>query len=312
MNMPPQLLSATEPIRGRFAPSPTGVLHFGSVVAALGSYLNAKVQKGQWLLRIEDVDVPRTVPGAADAILRDLEILGLEWDGAVVWQSERTTIYEQVLNDLVMRNWAYPCACTRRQLENAPRAKDGAARYLGTCRQGLPPGTQARAWRLRTDSTPIGFTDAIQGLQTESLAKEVGDIVLRRADGLFAYQLAVVVDDAQAGITEVVRGADLLDSTCRQIHLQRCLGVKTPAYAHLPIALNALGQKLSKQTLARPALNEPAGRLLCKSLRFLGHDIPEEYDHALPKDILAWALTHWQLAKVPRQRAICAPKEFLF
>ncbi|MEW6691188.1 MAG: tRNA glutamyl-Q(34) synthetase GluQRS, partial [Pseudomonadota bacterium] len=206
---------------GRFAPSPSGPLHFGSLVAALASWLDARRAGGSWLVRMEDLDRPRVMPGASDAILRQLEALGLAWDGVVLCQSTRRELYEAAIERL--RPQTYPCACTRRELEDSALAIDGARVYPGTCRGGMAPGKAPRALRLRTDAEPIRFADRVQGEIAQSVEREVGDFVLRRADGIIAYQLAVVVDDAAQGVTAVVRGADLLDSTARQILLQRLL-----------------------------------------------------------------------------------------
>jgi glutamyl-Q tRNA(Asp) synthetase len=225
--------------RGRFAPSPTGPLHFGSLVAALGSYLDAKAHGGEWLVRIEDLDTPRVVPGAADDILRTLERFGLEWDGPVLYQSSRIAEYEDALDDLRRRGLVFPCGCSR---------TDVGDRYAGTCRAGLRGRNDTPSWRFRVSDGAVEFVDLRLGLQSQNVADYVGDFVLKRADGLFAYQLAVVVDDAFQGITDVVRGEDLLDSTARQILLQRALGLRQPRYRHLPIVLNDTGQKLSKQT----------------------------------------------------------------
>jgi glutamyl-Q tRNA(Asp) synthetase len=290
--------------RGRFAPSPTGPLHFGSLVAATGSYLEARTQGGEWLLRIEDVDAPRCSTSAADDILRLLAAYGFEWDGQPVWQSRRTEAYAAALHRLKAAGQVFPCACTRRELADSAIAPDGAAIYPGTCRTGLPPGREARAWRLRVGQAQIAFDDAIQGPIRSVLAHDAGDFVLRRADGLYAYQLAVVVDDAEAGITHVVRGADLLLSTARQIHLQGCLGVATPAYAHLPVAVNAAGEKLSKQTLAMPlAAARPVPSLIA-TLRFLGQSPPAGLMTMGVRDVWAWAIEHWRLDRVPRGPAV--------
>lgn len=272
---------------GRFAPSPTGPLHFGSLVAALASYMEARAAKGKWLLRMEDLDPPREQPGAADEILRALEKLGLDWDGPVLAQSARSERYRAALDELSRHGLTYPCACTRRELEDSALAIDGSRIYPGTCRQGLAPGKAARTQRLRTHGAPIGFADLIQGWTEQSVGKEVGDFVLLRADGIAAYQLAVVVDDMDQGVTDVVRGADLLDSTARQIHLQRLLGYRTPRYAHVPVALNAAGEKLSKQTGVRPLdLADPKAEL-ARARRFLGQ-----------------AEDGWDPARVPRVRAL--------
>jgi glutamyl-Q tRNA(Asp) synthetase len=276
---------------GRFAPSPTGPLHFGSLVAALASYLEARAAKGKWLLRMEDLDKARAQPGAADDILRALERLGLEWDAPVLVQSARLERYRAALDELTRRGLAYPCSCTRKELEDSALAIDGARIYPGTCRHGLAAGKFARALRLRTHGAPIGFADAVQGWIEQRVEQEVGDFVLLRADGIVAYQLAVVVDDMDQGVTDVVRGADLLDSSARQIHLQRLLGARTPRYAHVPVALNAAGEKLSKQAGARPLdLSDPQAEL-ARARRFLGQG----------EDA-------WDLARVPRVRAICAPE----
>ncbi|WP_426196592.1 tRNA glutamyl-Q(34) synthetase GluQRS [Massilia sp. DWR3-1-1] len=236
---------------GRFAPSPTGPLHAGSLVAALASYLDAKVHGGQWLVRIEDVDEGRSVAGAADAALALLARLGMQWDGEVVWQSRRTDLYQAAcarLGALV-----YPCGCNRREIADSrlALAADGSAIYPGTCRHGIAPGKLARSLRLRVPAAgedAIGFIDRCAGPVDAQLARDAGDFILQRGDGYWAYQLAVVVDDAAQGITDVVRGADLLDSTPRQIYLQRLLQLPTPRYLHVPVLRNARGEKLSKQT----------------------------------------------------------------
>ncbi len=295
-----------QPYVGRFAPSPTGPLHFGSLVAATGSYLDARHHGGRWLLRIEDVDAPRCIPGAAEGILRTLERFGFEWDGEPVWQSRRTAAYADALERLKTGGHAYACACTRRELAEAPLARDGSRIYPGTCRNGPPPGRVARAWRVRVAGS-IAFDDAVQGAQEEDLERELGDFVVLRADGLFAYQLAVVVDDADAGVTHVVRGADLLDSTGRQRYLQRLLGMAELHYAHLPLATNAAGEKLSKQTLARAIDEQPAAAALLAALAFLGQNPPSQLAGATLAETWQWARAHWSLARVPRRHAIPAP-----
>ncbi len=311
MTAPP--MSPTErrpaPYVGRFAPSPSGSLHFGSLVAAVGSYLDARRANGRWLLRIEDVDTSRTVPGAADAILATLERFGFDWDGEATWQSRRGAAYAAALERLKRDRHAYPCACTRRELADSALTRDGSRRYPGTCRDGLAPGRSARAWRVRAEGT-IRFDDAVQGVQVEDLAAEVGDFVVLRADGLFAYQLAVVVDDAEAGVTHVVRGADLLDSSARQIHLQTLLGLPHPAYAHLPVATNARGEKLSKQTLARAIDDQSPAVALVAALAFLGQNPPRALATATLPEVWAWARAHWALARVPRQRQAIAPDPY--
>jgi glutamyl-Q tRNA(Asp) synthetase len=287
---------------GRFAPSPTGPLHFGSLVAALASWLDARAARGRWLLRMEDLDATRVHPGAADEILRALEGLGLTWDGPVVYQSVRAPQYEAALKRL--RPHLYWCGCSRREVADSALglAADGAQIYPGTCRNGLAPGKSARALRVRTGGQPIVFLDRVQGMQTQRLEREVGDFVLYRADGQVAYQLAVVVDDAEQAVTDVVRGADLLDSTARQIHLQRLLGQPTPRYLHLPVAVNRFGEKLSKQTGAAPLDPTRREALLRKALAFLGQ---------FPTPDLDEALAAWDPARIPRVRVMRANGEAL-
>jgi glutamyl-Q tRNA(Asp) synthetase len=279
---------------GRFAPSPSGPLHFGSLVAALASWLDARAAGGRWLVRIEDLDRPRVQHGAADDILRTLERLGLHWDGEVVFQSRRTALYEQALARL---RETYVCGCSRREIADSAvsLAADGAQVYPGTCRGGMPAGKTARALRLRVAGT-ITFRDRVQGALTQDLERAVGDFVLRPADGQFAYQLAVVVDDADQGVTDVVRGADLLDSTPRQIYLQRLLGFAMPRYLHVPVAVDADGEKLSKHAGdARPT----DLRDLQRALRFLGQ---------APSETLAEAVSAWDPAQVPARRAQAPPR----
>ncbi len=290
--------------RGRFAPSPTGPLHFGSLVAAVGSYLEAKTRGGSWFLRMEDVDAPRCSAAAAAEILRQLEACGLHWDGEIVWQSRRSQVYAAALDRLKASGRVFACACSRRELADSAIAPDGAAIYPGNCRDGLPPGRTARAWRLRVNTARVDFDDAIQGRIVSDLASEAGDFILLRSDGLFAYQLAVVVDDADAGITHVVRGADLLASTPRQIFLQECLGLPRPAYAHLPVAVNAAGEKLSKQTRAVALDVSRPGPALLAALEFLGQQPPRELVGAGPQLILDWAGRNWRLERVPRRRTL--------
>jgi len=280
---------------GRFAPSPTGPLHFGSLVAAVASWLDARAAGGEWHLRVEDVDEPRTVPGAEDDILRTLEALGLAWDGPVVRQRERTARYAEALAALRDAGLAYRCRCSRREIaDSGVHGIDGMV-YPGTCRRaGIPEGAPA-ATRFLVPREAIAFDDRVQGRLSQRLDAEVGDFVVHRRDGLFAYQLAVVVDDADLGVTDVVRGADLLDSTPRQIALQRALGFATPRYLHFPVATRG-GEKLSKQTLA-PAVDSTAGsRALRSALAFLGQAVPPP---ARPPEILAAALRGWDPARIP-------------
>ena len=276
---------------GRFAPSPTGPLHMGSLIAALASWLDARAAGGRWLVRIEDLDRPRSVPGAADEILRALERLGLGWDGEVVYQSQRESLYREALDKL--RRHTYWCDCTRREIADSSLAlaTDGAHIYPGTCRaRGARAG---RALRIRTDRQEIRFDDRVQGAQSQLVERDIGDFVLYRADGAYAYQLAVVVDDAAQGISDVVRGADLLESTPRQIYLQRLLGVPTPRYLHVPAAVNAAGEKLSKQTGALPV--EPTWASVRRALDFLGQQ---------PSDSLEEAVRTWDPARIPARRAL--------
>ncbi|HPT50289.1 MAG TPA: tRNA glutamyl-Q(34) synthetase GluQRS [Accumulibacter sp.] len=287
--------------RGRFAPSPSGPLHFGSLVAAVGSYLDARSAGGEWLLRIEDVDKQRTQTGAAEAIRRTLDAFAFEWDGEVVVQSRRAPLYREALTRLRALDAVYPCACSRREIAaRAPAtAVDGGAVYPGTCRDGVTDGRPARAWRLRVPDREIGFDDRVQGEVRQNLARVVGDFVLLRADGPFAYQLAVVVDDAAQGINAVVRGVDLLDSTPRQIWLQRCLGLPTPSYAHLPVVTNDAGEKLSKQTRAAAVDPAAGSAALAAALRFLGHAVPSAVAAGSLADFWRWAIANWSMARVP-------------
>lgn len=292
---------------GRFAPSPTGPLHFGSLVAAVGSFLQARAQGGRWTLRMEDLDSARCRPEYARDMLRALEGFGLSWDGEPLWQSRRGPHYAAALERLAALGKVFPCACSRRELADSQLAPDGAAVYPGTCRAGLPPGKLARASRLRLPCWRISFVDAVQGELVQDLARDVGDFVLARSDGSYAYQLAVVVDDAASGITEVVRGADLLASTPRQILLQRLLGYSTPRYAHLPVAVDRCGGKLSKQTLACPAdATHPLPTLLAV-LRFLGQEPPPSLVDASVAELWHWAIANWRLERVPRCRTLPAP-----
>lgn len=275
---------------GRFAPSPTGPLHFGSLVAALASYMEARSAKGKWLVRMEDLDKPREQPGAADAILRALDALGLHWDAAVEFQSRRAPLYRHALERL--KEYTYPCGCTRSEIADSALAIDGARVYAGICRGGLAEGKTARAVRIRAEGE-VSFGDAVQGRHTQRLERDVGDFVLWRADGQFAYQLAVVVDDFEQGVSDVVRGADLLDSTARQIFLQQRLGYPTPRYLHVPVAVNAAGEKLSKQTGAAAVDVARPRRELRRAFAFLGQ--PETED-------LAEGLRNWDAARIPPSR----------
>ncbi len=293
----------TTPYRGRFAPSPTGPLHFGSLVAAVGSYLQARSQGGQWFVRIEDLDPPREAPGAADDILRTLEAFGFEWDGEVMYQSRRHAAYDAALEKLQRDGTLYACACTRREIADSSVNGIEGPIYPGTCRAGLQPGRNARAWRVRVDGAVVEFDDLLQGRQRSALATDIGDFVVKRADGFFAYQLAVVVDDAEQGITEVVRGADLLHSTPRQILLQRLLGLPTPRYLHLPVVLNEQGEKLSKQTFAAPVDRANPLPVLRQALELLSQMQPDR-DIAGIADFWRWAVQNWSLSTLPSQPSV--------
>lgn len=289
---------------GRFAPSPTGPLHFGSLVAAAGSFLRARTMGGRWLVRIEDIDPPREVPGATDAILHALEAFGLEWDGPVLYQSHHLEVYQEALDSLLRRGLAFPCTCSRKDIA---QTAGPSGVYPGTCRnrRSLPHGPHAI--RIMVGDKVVEFEDLLQGPQRQDLARDVGDFVVRRADGFFAYQLAVVVDDAFQGVTEVVRGADLLDSTPRQIHLQHLLGLPTPDYLHLPVAVDAAGDKLSKQTHAPPL--DPAQPLpaILKALRFLGLDPDPALADAALAEVWAWAIACFDLTRLPHRLTLPAP-----
>lgn len=283
--------------RGRFAPSPTGALHFGSLVTAAASYLDARANNGEWLVRMEDVDTARTVPGAAEDILRTLDGFGFEWDGPVVLQSQRTHLYEHALLRLCERDYAYRCGCSRKEW-----AEQGM-RCSGTC--GC---RELSAWRVRTALETVCFNDRRQGRFCQNIQQEVGDFVVQRSDGLFSYQLAVVVDDTQQGITDVIRGADLLDSTPRQIWMQRLSGYKTLRYLHVPVVTNERGEKLSKQSLAIPVEASKAVRQLRVALRFLGQ---VEVEGATAKELWKSARERWKPECIPAALTSTAPPEFL-
>lgn len=269
----------------------------------MGSFLEARSRGGEWLVRMEDLDLPRTVPGAADDILRTLDAFGLHWDGEVMVQSARNEVYRAALAELEKLGAVYPCACTRKEIaDSAISGIDGPV-YPGVCRAGLPEGRSGRAMRVRTDLIPVGFDDALQGCISQILATEVGDFVVRRADGLFAYQLAVVADDVEQAVTHVVRGADLLDSTPRQIYLQKLLGLPTPAYLHLPVAVNERGEKLSKQTRASAVSRVNPVAQLCEVLAFLNQAQPGELKEADLDDFWKWAIAHWRADRLPAVRS---------
>jgi len=276
--------------RGRFAPSPTGDLHFGSLIAAVGSFLQAKSQNGIWLIRVEDLDPPREVAGSAERIISDLAAFGMQSDEDVVYQGTRIPVYKAALEDLLARNLAFWCGCSRRHLPDKRV-------YPGTCREEIPSDRERRSVRLKADRGLIEINDKIQGRYCQDLKHDVGDFIIRRGDGLIAYQLATAVDDAWQGITEVVRGADLLNSTPRQVYLQQCLGLPTPGYAHLPVVLGENGKKLSKRTMADPVTGGDPATALATSLSFLGHPPPADLNGL--DQLWRWALENWDISRVP-------------
>jgi len=284
---------------GRFAPSPSGPLHFGSLIAALGSYLQAKSQAGRWLVRIEDIDTPRTQPGADSAILTALESFGLQWDGEIWYQSQRLERYQSIFQQLRQQGLIYGCQCSRKQIS------DGGGIYPGTCQQ-LGLSAEPLAWRLCSPAA-TGFSDLVFGPQQIDAALAAEHYVVKRRDGLFSYQLVVVVDDWDQGITQVIRGADLLTMTSRQQHLFWLLGAAAPDYGHLPLAVTAPGQKLSKQNHARPLQAWPLTQSMAAALTVLGHPPPAELAGAPVNELLTWALGNWQLHQVPRQLEVRCP-----
>ncbi|EJM58872.1 glutamyl-queuosine tRNA(Asp) synthetase [Pseudomonas sp. GM50] len=278
---------------GRFAPTPSGHLHFGSLVAALASYLDARSVGGHWLVRMEDLDPPREEPGAQAAILKALESYGFEWDGDMVRQSDRHAAYDEVINRLFNQGLAYACTCSRKQLEPYHGIYPGFCRNAGH-------GTENAAIRLRVPELEYHFIDRVQGEFRQHLGREVGDFVIRRRDGLYAYQLAVVLDDAWQGITDIVRGADLLDSTPRQLYLQELLGLPQPRYLHIPLITQPDGHKLGKSYRSPPLTEDQATPLLLRALRALGHKPATELNDATPREVLNWGITHWDASLIPR------------
>ena len=280
------------PYIGRFAPSPSGPLHFGSLVSAMASYLDAKAHHGTWLVRIEDIDPPRELPGAADGILQQLQQHGLNWDGEILYQSQRTEAYLATLEKLQHMGVTYPCQCSRQQLK-----EQGG---LHPCRCKLKDPSAPSALRLEAPTqSQITFNDIFQGQQRQDIKHEVGDVVLHRKDGLFAYQLAVVIDDAFQQISHVIRGSDLLDSTPRQICLQQLLALPTPLYGHIPVAINADGQKLSKQNLTPSIDAKTASANLISAMHWLGLPPPTELIHADCSELLVWGAENWRRERVP-------------
>lgn len=279
---------------GRFAPSPTGPVHFGTLVAAVASYLQAKKNNGKWIIRMEDVDITRKVAGADIDILNTLEAFGFEWDGAIIYQSKQSEYYQQALYQLSSQGLIFPCLCSRKQLAAASNKL-----YPGTCRNRQLPENKEHALRILSSDIHIKFTDIVMGKQSQNIKQDCGDFVVRRRDGLFAYQLAVVVDDALQNITEIVRGADLLNSTARQIFLQQLLNYPTPGYCHLPLAINANGNKISKSEGATKIDIKIKEKLLCQVLQFLGQDQPVDLANSNINDIWQWAIDNWAADRIP-------------
>ncbi|MCU0834280.1 MAG: tRNA glutamyl-Q(34) synthetase GluQRS [Chromatiaceae bacterium] len=278
-------------------------MHFGSLVAAVGSYADARAHGGEWLVRMEDLDRAREVPGAADDILRTLDAFGFEWDGAILYQSRRHDAYAEAIERLRGHGLIYPCGCSRAEIARAGWLGAEGPVYPGTCRTGLASGRRPRALRIHTGDTSIGYRDRVLGDIEQDLAREVGDFVLRRADGIHAYQLAVVVDDAEQGVTQIVRGADLVRSTPRQIYLQQSLGLATPAYAHLPLAVDQAGRKLSKSSAATPVERADPIPALLRAWAFLGQSpLPERAAH--PDELWSLAVPLWDLARTPATLAL--------
>jgi glutamyl-Q tRNA(Asp) synthetase len=292
---------------GRFAPTPSGPLHFGSLVAAVGSYLEARSRRGEWHLRIDDLDPLRVAPGATDAILRTLEGLGFQWDGAVLFQSQRTAAYHAALHELRNGGAIYPCGCSRSEIDAiATRGSEGPV-YPGTCRDGMSPERRARTWRMRLEQAQVDFEDQLLGLQRIDLVRDAGDFAVYRADGVYAFHLASSVDDAELAMTDIVRGVDLLESSARQIYVMSVLGWAPPRYAHLPIAVDQGGVKLSKQTGAQPVSAEQPVATLCAVLRFLKQTVPAQLERASLEQLWAHAIDHWDLSRVGASRSAPAP-----
>jgi glutamyl-Q tRNA(Asp) synthetase len=296
-------MALSKTYRGRFAPSPTGPLHFGSLIAATGSYLQAKHQDGEWLLRIDDIDPPREQKGAADDILRTLEGFGFEWDENVLYQSNRLQRYQEAVDDLIKQQFAYPCSCSRASIIKKTGQIKGDIIYPGFCRNGplvKSENSSDYSIRLRCSDELIQFNDAIQGKRDIHLSTLNGDFIIQRRDRLFSYQLASGIDDAEQNITEVVRGVDLLNCTPYQLHVQHMLNLSSPQYCHLPIAVNNAGQKLSKQHNAKPIDTKDSVVLLYKTLKFLGQMPPIHLMKANQEDIWSWAIKNWRANLVPK------------
>lgn len=288
-------------IIGRFAPSPTGALHLGSLYTALASFLQAKSQHGKWLLRIDDLDTPRNVKGAADVILKTLETFGLQWDDSVVYQSQQLDSYNDILNELSSKQLLYPCTCSRKNL---------SAIYSGLCRDKTALPSEAYALRLKTDNRIISFDDALQGLCSHQLAQQYGDFILKRKDDIIAYQFAVVVDDHLQHVNQIVRGMDLLTETPKQIYLQQLLGLPRPSYMHIPLIIDEQGYKLSKQTRATAVdLNAPH-KLIFKLLGLLKQNPPAELHDACLAELIAWAIANWQTTPLRHVKQLSVDEQY--
>ncbi|MGR8953491.1 MAG: tRNA glutamyl-Q(34) synthetase GluQRS [Gammaproteobacteria bacterium] len=298
-------MAEPRPYIGRFAPSPTGPLHLGSLYTALASFLDARSRQGLWLLRIDDIDTPRNAPGAIDRILATLDAYGLYWDGGVYFQSDHLADYEQALFDLQQADRLYPCICSRKMLAELPGAPAAHDIYPGLCRdRQTPPAGKPHALRVRSDDRDIVFEDALQGVICQNLAEEHGDFILKRKEGIVSYQLACVIDDSFQQVTHVVRGHDLVDSTPKQIFLQQLIGLPTPSYKHVPVITDKLGYKLSKQTQAAAvAMNEPH-RIMFQLLEWLQQNPPRQLWGAGCDELLEWAVQNWKPAPLAKTAVI--------
>lgn len=293
-------IQETTKYRGRFAPTPSGMLHFGSLVTAVGSYLDARSHQGEWLVRIEDIDRPRVKAGISEKILSTLELFGMEWDGPVIYQNQGIYRYQEALHFLETLGLTYPCSCTRKEIADSALLGSEGIVYPGSCRHA-PHSEQdkcPKAVRIKTNTDGVEFQDRLQGSIYQSIGNEIGDFILRRSDGIYTYQLAVVVDDGWQGITHIVRGTDLLGSTPRQIFLQHLLGYPTPAYLHLPVVTTAQGEKLSKQTLALPIDTENPLLQLIAAIDFLGQHPPSELMEGDLDSFWQWAINHWSVTRI--------------
>ena len=287
----------TPTYKGRFAPSPTGPVHYGTLIAAVGSYLQAKSNKGRWFLRMDDIDLTRKVEGADTQIIKTLEAFGFEWHDKIIYQSRQIKHYEQAIEQLIEQSLVFPCLCSRKQI-----AESGTGIYPGTCRERHYPEKKQHALRILAKNNDIEFIDKVMGKQSQNIARDCGDFIVKRRDGLFAYQLAIVVDDARQNITEIVRGADLVDSTPRQIYLQQLLHYPTPGYCHLPLVVDAAGNKISKSEGAAKINIKSKEKQLVNALRFLGQNPAEDLAKSSINDIWLWAIKHWKINSVPTNK----------